>query len=98
MFERFTEDARRVVSEARGLAVARGDDRIGALHLLSALTTGDSVAAQVLAADGVDAAAVGRLLGPGPARTAEDDSAALASQDRRTCGAIPRLPTTRSPR
>jgi ATP-dependent Clp protease ATP-binding subunit ClpA len=79
MFERFTEDARRVVFEARSLAVARGDERIGPLHLLSALTTGDSVAARVLAADGVDPAAVGRLLGPGPARAADDDSAALAS-------------------
>jgi ATP-dependent Clp protease ATP-binding subunit ClpA len=70
MFERFTEDARQVVFEARSLAVARGDDRIGPLHLLSALTTvssgGDSVAARVLAADGVDQAAVSRLLGAGP--------------------------------
>ena len=75
MFERFTEDARQVVFGARSLAIARGDSRIGPLHLLSALTTGDSVAARVLAAEGVDPAAVGRLLGPGPARTAEDEPA-----------------------
>jgi ATP-dependent Clp protease ATP-binding subunit ClpA len=81
MFERFTEDARRVVNGARTLAIARGDDRIGALHMLSALTTGDGVAARVLASNGVDAEAVRRLLGPGVGQvaSAEDDAEALAS-------------------
>jgi hypothetical protein len=69
MFERFTDDARRVVFEARHLAVTRGDDRIGPLHMLSALTTepsdGDSVAGRVLSGAGVTEAAVAGLLGPG---------------------------------
>jgi hypothetical protein len=69
MFERFTDNARQVVVESRKLATARGDSRIGPLHLLSALTTvpstGASVGARVLALAGVDEAAVARLLGPG---------------------------------
>lgn len=85
MFERFTDNARRVVFEARSLAVARGDAAIGPLHLLSALTTlpstGDSVAARVLASNDVDKEAVARLLGPAPgtASGTEVDAAALAT-------------------
>jgi ATP-dependent Clp protease ATP-binding subunit ClpA len=89
MFERFTTDARQVVFGARSLAITRGDSRIGALHLLSALTTvsgsspGGSVAARVLAGAGVDAAAVGRVLGPGTGRgtgmAPGTDAEALAS-------------------
>jgi len=78
VLERFTDDARRVVNDARSLAVTRGDTQIGPLHLLSALITGDSVAAQVLAGSGIDAAAVTQLLGPG-ARTASGDAEALAA-------------------
>jgi ATP-dependent Clp protease ATP-binding subunit ClpA len=77
MFERFTDEARRVVSESRQLAITRGDDRIGPLHMLSALSTGDSVAARVLSEHGVDSASVARLLGP--ARGGEPDTEALAS-------------------
>jgi ATP-dependent Clp protease ATP-binding subunit ClpA len=65
MLERFTDKARRTVFDARSIAVRRGDAEISALHLLSALTTGDSVAARVLADLGVDTAAVDRVLGPG---------------------------------
>src|ERR1700733_7140674 len=91
MFERFTADARQVVFQARGLAITRGDDRIGALHLLSALTTvsssgagagpsdGGSVAARVLAGAGGDAAAVDRGLGPGAGVALGSDAEALAS-------------------
>jgi len=81
MFERFTDDARRTVFAARSLALARGDDRTGALHLLSALTTGDSVGARVLAGHGVDSAAVARLLGPatGTAPGTDADAEALAA-------------------
>jgi ATP-dependent Clp protease ATP-binding subunit ClpA len=78
MFERFTDDARRVVFEARGLAVARGDDRIGPLHMLSALTTGDGVAARVLTGYHVDKAAVARLLGPGAGVASSTEAAADA--------------------
>jgi ATP-dependent Clp protease ATP-binding subunit ClpA len=85
MFERFTDDARQIVFEARRLAIARGDDRVGPLHMLSALTTvpagRDGVAARVLAAHGVDQAAVARLLGPAPGAEpgAQADAEALAS-------------------
>jgi ATP-dependent Clp protease ATP-binding subunit ClpA len=108
MFERFTDDARRVVSDARRLAIARGDDRIGPLHMLSALTTvpsdRDSVAARVLSRAGVTEAAVAGLLGPGVAGAPDGDATALASigidldEIRRTVehsfgeGALDRLP------
>jgi hypothetical protein len=92
MFERFTQDARQVVFEARSLAIARGDDRIGPLHLLSALTTvssgGADVAARVLAGAGVDSAAVGRLLGPGPA-SARHSGTAPESGTRPESGTAP---------
>jgi ATP-dependent Clp protease ATP-binding subunit ClpA len=64
MFERFAEQSRKVVMNARTKATERGDDHIGSLHLLSALTTGDSAASRVLAALGVTGAAVDRQLGP----------------------------------
>jgi hypothetical protein len=57
MLERFTDDARLVVIAAKTKATDRGDAHVGGLHLLSALTTGDSVAARVLADRGVDSAA-----------------------------------------
>lgn len=62
MLERFTADARKVVVDARTKAAERGDASVGALHLLSALTTGDSVATRVLADLGVDTDAVDREL------------------------------------
>jgi ATP-dependent Clp protease ATP-binding subunit ClpA len=78
VFERFTENARQVVRDARSLAIDRGDDQIRALHMLSALTLGDGVAARVLAASGVDADAVARVLGPSTG-TAAGDAQALAA-------------------
>ncbi len=66
MLERFTADARKVVVDAKTKATERGDASVGPLHLLSALTTGDSVAARVLADLGVDTAAVDRELGATP--------------------------------
>jgi ATP-dependent Clp protease ATP-binding subunit ClpA len=79
MFERFTDEARRVVFESRQLAITRGDDRISPLHMLSALTTGDSVAARVLTEHGVDSASVARLLGPASGAKPDADIEALAS-------------------
>jgi ATP-dependent Clp protease ATP-binding subunit ClpA len=64
MLERFTDKARRAVVLAREKASEHGDDRIGLLHVLYALVTGDGVASKALAALGVDAAAVDRELGP----------------------------------
>ena len=74
MLERFTDNARRVVIAAKIKAAERGDDQISALHLLSTLPTGDSVAARVLADLGVDAAAIERELGPAGAPAAPDSS------------------------
>jgi hypothetical protein len=64
MFERFTDKARKVVLLAKGKATERGDDQIRPVHLLYGLAAADGVAARVLAALGVDAAAVDRELGP----------------------------------
>jgi ATP-dependent Clp protease ATP-binding subunit ClpA len=78
MLERFTADARKVVLDAKTKATERGDASVGALHLLSALTTGDGVAARVLADLGVGTAAVDRELGPAPERGAPAGGAAEA--------------------
>jgi ATP-dependent Clp protease ATP-binding subunit ClpA len=79
MFERFTGEARRVVFESRRLAIARGDDRIGPLHMLSALSTGDGVAARVLTEHGIDSASVAGLLGPAAGAAPDTEAEALAS-------------------
>jgi ATP-dependent Clp protease ATP-binding subunit ClpA len=81
MFERFTDKARVAVIGARDLAADRGETWTSPLHLLSALTTGDGVAAKALAGFGVDGAAVERQLGPGGSRaqTGPGDAEALAS-------------------
>ena len=63
MFERFTDKARKVVFLAKGKATERGDDQIRPVHMLYGLAAADGVAARVLAALGVDAAAVDRELG-----------------------------------
>ena len=63
MFERFTDKARKVVSLALAKAKERGDDQIRPVHMLYGLAAADGVAARVLAALGVDAAAVDRELG-----------------------------------
>jgi len=64
MLERFTDKARRTVVLAKEKAEERGDDRVGPLHMLYALVTGDGVSSRALTALGVDAAAVDRELGP----------------------------------
>ncbi len=89
MFERFTDKARNVVFLAKGKATERGDDQIRPVHMLYGLAAADGVAARVLAALGVDAAAVDRELGrpsgaapgtPGPGDgAAGGDAEALAA-------------------
>lgn len=60
MFERFTDDARAVVIEARAHAVRRGHPHVGTEHLLLALATTDNSVAGLLAERGVDCGAIGR--------------------------------------
>jgi ATP-dependent Clp protease ATP-binding subunit ClpA len=90
MFERFTDKARKVVLLAKGKATERGDDQIRPVHMLYGLAAADGVGARVLAALGVDAAAVDRELGraggappagaPGPGDMATSgDAEALAA-------------------
>lgn len=79
MLERFTADARKVVLDAKTKATERGDGSVGPLHLLSALTTGGSVAARVLADLGVDTAAVDRELGPAGEPAEAEDAELLRS-------------------
>jgi ATP-dependent Clp protease ATP-binding subunit ClpA len=89
MFERFTDKARKVVILAKGKATEQGDDQIRPVHMLYGLAAADGVAARVLAALGVDAAAVDRELGRaggappgalGPAHVAASgDAEALAA-------------------
>ncbi|MFG3227833.1 Clp protease N-terminal domain-containing protein [Kitasatospora sp. NPDC048194] len=78
MFERFTDQARNVVTSAHEEAAALGHAQIGTEHLLLALLgVPDDPAAAVLIESGLDQEtarrAVCALLGPG------DDAAALAS-------------------
>ena len=89
MFERFTDKARKVVSLAVSKAKEQGDDQVRPVHMLYGLAAADGVAARVLAALGVDAAAVDRELGhaggaapgaPGPGDVAASgDAVALAA-------------------
>jgi ATP-dependent Clp protease ATP-binding subunit ClpA len=110
MLERFTDKARRAVVLAKEKASERGDDRIGPLHVLYALVTGDGVASKALAALGVDAAAVDRELGPvrqPGAQTGETDAEALKTigidldeikrkiEETFGQGALERMPLTR---
>ena len=48
MFERFTDGARKAVTDAQVVARRLGHDRIGTEHVLLGLVEGDGVAAQVL--------------------------------------------------
>ena len=91
MFERFTDNARKVVILAKTKATDRADDQIGPVHMLYGLAAADGVAARALAGLGVDAAAVEREIGrassasgasPGPLRPADEkagDAEALAA-------------------
>ena len=91
MFERFTDNARKVVILAKTKATDRADDQIGPVHMLYGLAAADGVAARALAGLGVNAAAVEREIGrassasgasPGPLRPADEkagDAEALAA-------------------
>ena len=65
MFERFTDNARKVVILAKTKATDRADDQIGPVHMLYGVAAADGAAARALAGLGVDAAAVERELGRG---------------------------------
>jgi len=81
VFERFTKDARAVVIGAYEVCRARGDDEIGPVHVLLALTATDSPMRGVLAQHGLEAASVDEALraesnpGMGPRRGLDDDDA-----------------------
>jgi ATP-dependent Clp protease ATP-binding subunit ClpA len=91
MFERFTDKARKVVLLAKGKATERGDDQIRPVHMLYGLAAADGVAGRVLAAQGVDAAAVDRELGPAggpPPAGVPDPGDMAASGDAEALAAI----------
>ena len=86
MFERLTADARAVVVGAQEVCRDRGDQEIGAVHLLLAMTAPGHPLSDVLAAHGIDAASLGDALGvggapaPQPGRPLDaDDAEALRS-------------------
>jgi ATP-dependent Clp protease ATP-binding subunit ClpA len=60
MFERFTDRARKAVTDAQVAARGLGHNYIGTEHLLLALLEGDGIAAQVLSGLGVTPAAIQR--------------------------------------
>ncbi|HSF27025.1 MAG TPA: Clp protease N-terminal domain-containing protein [Actinomycetes bacterium] len=75
MFERFTEDARAVVSGAREGAVARGDGWVGSEHLLLAVLEDHSAVARALGELGLTAARVrAQLPGSGRGTPSDDDA------------------------
>jgi hypothetical protein len=85
MFERFTDNARRVVFLA-GTKAAERDDLVRPVYLLHALTVADGVAARALAALGVDCDSVERGLdriapqaNPLGAGSSSEDAEALAA-------------------
>ncbi|MBM6402353.1 Clp protease N-terminal domain-containing protein [Phycicoccus sonneratiae] len=81
MFERFTTDARAVVVASQEECRSLGVDEVRPVHLLLALTDDDTAVSGVLAAHGIDRAAVRRALDAGTPGAAEpvdeDDAAAL---------------------
>jgi ATP-dependent Clp protease ATP-binding subunit ClpA len=82
MFERFTDGARKAVTDAQGVARRLGHDRIGTEHVLLGLVEGDGVAARVLGGLGVTSAAVEREI------LAEVGRGPLGSSDAEALGAI----------
>jgi len=76
MFERFTSDARNVVTGAVEAATQRGDRTIGTQHLLLAITQRDDRLSAVLARHGITTAAI---TSAAPAETHEIDEDALRS-------------------
>ena len=92
MFERFTDQARKIVILAKAKAAERGDGQIRPVRMLYGAAVTDGVAARALTALGVDAADVERELGrtgagagvsPGPLgppdEAATGDAEALAA-------------------
>jgi ATP-dependent Clp protease ATP-binding subunit ClpA len=82
MFERFTQGARKAVTDAQVVARRLGHDRIGTEHVLLGLLEGDGVAARVLAGLGVTTDAVEREV------LAEVGRGPLGSRDAEALGAI----------
>jgi ATP-dependent Clp protease ATP-binding subunit ClpA len=80
MFERFHQDARAAVVQARDEAIRAGQREIGPEHLLIALLDGPGLAADALTAAGADAADLRERIPRGEAGHLEPlDSDALAS-------------------
>ena len=81
MFERFHQDARRVVERARHEAAQAGQGQIGCEHLLLGLLAEPGLAAAALTAAGLDLRALRDRLLPRPVREQPDslDAEALAS-------------------
>ena len=80
MFERFSQDARRVVLRARHEAVRAGRDRLGCEHLLLGLLAEPGPAASAMTEAGLELAALrARLLAGGRAEPDPLDADALAS-------------------
>ena len=82
MFERFTDGARKAVTDSQVVARRLGHDRVGIEHVLLGLVEGDGVAAQVLGGLGVTSAAVEREV------LAEVGRGPLGSRDAEALGAI----------
>lgn len=83
MFERFTEEARKIVIRAQQHAAQLKHPFIGTEHLLLAMTEGDSLASTVLRSNGFDTLKVQgeieRLVSPGASLLDDKDAEALRS-------------------
>ena len=80
MFERFTDDARGVVTGAQDSARRLGHGAIGSQHLLLSLIGGDSDVAELLRSEGLTPEAVeAALVAAGPGLFGEADKQALAT-------------------
>ncbi|HSO52699.1 MAG TPA: Clp protease N-terminal domain-containing protein [Actinomycetes bacterium] len=82
MFERFTDGARRAVTDAQVVARRLGHDRLGTVHVRLGRVEGEGVAARVLGGLGVTSAAVEREI------LAEVGRGPLGSRDAEALGAI----------
>ena len=82
MFERFTDRARKAVTDAQVVARRLGHGHIGTEHLLLGLLENDGIAAQVLSGAGVTRAAVEREI------LAEVGRGPLGAGDAEALGAI----------
>ena len=82
MFERFTDRARKAVTDAQVVARRLGHGHIGTEHLLLGLLENDGIAAQVLSGAGVTRAAVEREI------LAEVGRGPLGATDAEALGAI----------